>query len=305
MEKLDLFKDWTPEMIASRMYQGSGCRTKERWAGMSSEEKEAYLKNSLHSKKGIEKNIETHRSESFKRSHREKIRKYRNSLSLEEKTAHDKRSGEGVKRYWDSMSIEEVEARNESVSRGVKSYWEGLSSEEKALHGKIMSRTMGQYWKGLTPEEKSEKLDNSFNSNEAKRGAAEASRTREGRERRRRTRIEVMQKGFWSPNRSEFLLGYFLEKSFPGLFRYNRMEVGGKIPDFIGTNGRKIIIELFGSYWHDPLVFPNRLSEEELVAHYKSCGYDCLIIWEYELIEEGVVSKVAKILQGIDTAELI
>lgn len=48
-----------------------------------------------------------------------------------------------------------------------------------------------------------------------------------------------------------------------------------KNPDFVSTKLRKVI-EVFGRYWHLPE------DEEATISHYKSAGWDCLIVWEDE-----------------------
>ena len=100
------------------------------------------------------------------------------------------------------------------------------------------------------------------------------------------------------PNEPELQLQCTLDKHFPGEWRYvgdGRVRLGRHNPDFININGKKQVIEVFGVYWHDPDMFPNRLSEEELIAYYKDYGFDCLVFWEYDVyIEDEVVERVSK-----------
>lgn len=88
-----------------------------------------------------------------------------------------------------------------------------------------------------------------------------------------------------------------IEKSFIELLNTNQLpfkyvgdgEVwfGNRNPDFINTNGKKQVIELFGIYWHPVFDVAQR------IEHYKQYGFDCLIIWEDELGEiETIVKKV-------------
>ncbi len=84
-----------------------------------------------------------------------------------------------------------------------------------------------------------------------------------------------------APNNTEAMLLRFLEKGFPGIFRYNYggdLSIGEKCPDFVPSDGHKVVIESFGAHWHDPEYF-DRLSEEELVAHYGRFGYTCIVVW--------------------------
>jgi G:T-mismatch repair DNA endonuclease (very short patch repair protein) len=56
--------------------------------------------------------------------------------------------------------------------------------------------------------------------------------------------------------------------------------LGGKCPDFVSTNGKKQLIELFGDYWHSVKA---RETAEQRTAHFKRFGYETLIIWEHDL----------------------
>jgi len=96
------------------------------------------------------------------------------------------------------------------------------------------------------------------------------------------------------PNQSELRLQSILDKHFPNEWKYvgdNQFGIEGRYPDFVNVNGKKQVIELFSPYWHDPVLFPGRMSEEELIAHYKKYGFDCLVIWEYDAWNEALVLK--------------
>ena len=102
------------------------------------------------------------------------------------------------------------------------------------------------------------------------------------------------------PNFPELQLQSVLDKYFSGKWKYvgdgkdKEGWIGGKNPDFMSVNGEKQLIELFGLFWHDPDIFPNRPTEEELIAHYKSFGFDCLVIWEYDVWDEEIVMEKVK-----------
>jgi len=59
--------------------------------------------------------------------------------------------------------------------------------------------------------------------------------------------------------------------------------VGGKCPDFVSTNDRKQLIELFGDYWH---TVKARETPEDRAAYFKQFGYETLILWEHDLRDE-------------------
>jgi len=39
------------------------------------------------------------------------------------------------------------------------------------------------------------------------------------------------------------------------------------------------------------MLFPDRPTEEELTTHYKTYGFDCLVIWEYDVWNEVLALK--------------
>lgn len=105
------------------------------------------------------------------------------------------------------------------------------------------------------------------------------------------------------PNWDEYALGMILEKNFPKEWMYTGdgkagLTTGGKIPDFIHNNGRKLVIEMFGTFWHDTTLFPNRPTEAELITHYGKHGFGCLVIWDYQILENYVVTKVQGLIGG-------
>jgi len=90
-----------------------------------------------------------------------------------------------------------------------------------------------------------------------------------------------------------------LELRLIGLIQRNRLQfqyvgnwellAGGKCPDFVSTNGKKQLIELFGDYWHSVKA---RETAEERMAHFKRFGYETLIIWEHDLQDERATLKM-------------
>ena len=92
------------------------------------------------------------------------------------------------------------------------------------------------------------------------------------------------------PNKAEQILYDILQKNFPNQWKYVgdfSFQVDGRYPDFIHNNGRKMIIELFGNYFH------KGEDGSERVQHYANHGYKTLIIWASELRKSiKVVKKV-------------
>jgi hypothetical protein len=104
-----------------------------------------------------------------------------------------------------------------------------------------------------------------------------------------------------TPTGPELSVESILATAFPGRFILNsrlgtsQVVIGSKIPDFLGTNGKRELIEVFGTYWHDPELFPWRLNESELVNYYSDFGYTCLVIWEDEVEFNNVARRVNEI----------
>lgn len=82
----------------------------------------------------------------------------------------------------------------------------------------------------------------------------------------------------------EFILnGLFSEKAYKYVGD-GSLDVGGKNPDFIDINNKKII-ELFGDYWHSEKVTGRnkKLEEDVKISYFAKFGYKTLIVWECEL----------------------
>jgi hypothetical protein len=101
------------------------------------------------------------------------------------------------------------------------------------------------------------------------------------------------------PNNKELLLNEFLQTFFPGEWKLvgnGEVVIGGKCPDFINVNGKKKLIEYFGGWhWHG-----NPFEGEERQAHFKSFGFDTLIIWGSELKESYKFVGFCKLLNKLE-----
>jgi len=78
------------------------------------------------------------------------------------------------------------------------------------------------------------------------------------------------------PNKVEQELLLYLEEDFPGLFEYwgdgRQGSIAGKLPDFVCPS-KKLIIEIFGSPWHE-------LEEvESRTKLFETLGYGCYVLW--------------------------
>lgn len=91
------------------------------------------------------------------------------------------------------------------------------------------------------------------------------------------------------PNKPEkILIRLFKDHGLP--FRYvgdGKVWLGKHNPDFININGKKQVVELFGTYWHP------RSDEPKWKKDYEEYGFDCLVIWENDLNDlEEVANKI-------------
>ena len=90
------------------------------------------------------------------------------------------------------------------------------------------------------------------------------------------------------PNKAELKLDSILNILFPSKYKFVgdfTFFLGGKCPDFMNVNGRKLLIELYGDYWHrndDP---------QERIDYFKQFGFDTLVIWEHELKDAEALSE--------------
>lgn len=112
---------------------------------------------------------------------------------------------------------------------------------------------------------------------------------------------KVMASRCVKPTKPEKELGNILGAYFPQ-YKYNGdgslgVTLAGMIPDFVNTNGKKEVIELFGDYYHCSKMTKGDWRRTELgrIMAYSSLGYRCLVIWEHELKELGEKGITMKI----------
>ena len=106
---------------------------------------------------------------------------------------------------------------------------------------------------------------------------------------RKKTGVRKVQKAksvnFWArlarqePNNAEMqLLGIMTYMQLPYRYTGNAQFIlNGKAPDFVHSEGKLKIIELFGERWHRPE------EEGERVEEFARSGYQVLVIWQKEL----------------------
>ena len=114
---------------------------------------------------------------------------------------------------------------------------------------------------------------------------------------------KILHQHCCKPNLIEIKLDAILGRNFPGEWKFvgdGSVILGGLCPDFININGKKLIIEVFGSYWHNrerrKLKF-NQTVEGRMEA-FKVFGFHTLILWDYDiegLPEAELINRVKKL----------
>jgi len=115
-------------------------------------------------------------------------------------------------------------------------------------------------------------------------------------EKRREVMFRVLRQKQLKPNKDEIKLSDILDTLYPNQYKYvgdGVVVIGGMNPDFININGQKKIIELFGHYWHTGVKVPFNRTEEGRISSYKKFGFDCLVIWDYQLKRNPSLVKTA------------
>lgn len=100
-----------------------------------------------------------------------------------------------------------------------------------------------------------------------------------------------------APNKLETFFEDVLHKLYPNEWKFvgdGQLIIAGKCPDFVNVNGKKLLIELYGDYWHKGQNIQDRISL------FKEYGWDTLIIWENELKNslESVKNKLQNFIGG-------
>ncbi len=101
-----------------------------------------------------------------------------------------------------------------------------------------------------------------------------------------------------TPNKKELQLKSILDNMYPGEWKYTgdfSFVINGKNPDFTNCNGKKLLIELFGDYWH------RGENPQDRIEIFKSFGYQTLIIWEKELQDISTVeNRISTFVKGVE-----
>jgi very-short-patch-repair endonuclease len=73
----------------------------------------------------------------------------------------------------------------------------------------------------------------------------------------------------------------------------NSSAIGRRNPDFVNFEN-KLIIELFGDFWHRPT------EEKELVEYYRKKGWRTMVLWEHEIYQnpKRALDKIGSFIHG-------
>jgi len=99
--------------------------------------------------------------------------------------------------------------------------------------------------------------------------------------------IAQMNARHLSPNKLELYVQDILTRRLPD-YKYNgdgRLGVvlAGCVPDYVNVNGKKKVLEIFGTYWHGKGAKRWHQSELGRIMAYNSVGYDVLILKEEDI----------------------
>lgn len=96
------------------------------------------------------------------------------------------------------------------------------------------------------------------------------------------------------PNKSEQRLMALLNEFFPHEWQFvgdGSFWVGELNPDFIPTDGRKLVIDLFSDYWHNRAGLPSYKTESGRIVLLNSYGYRGLVVWDNELKRKDTLRR--------------
>ena len=230
------------------------------------------------------------------------------------KGARSKAISKGVQAYYDSLDSKgyaELCERNRArwsfaernkASERSQAQWAGYSKERKQLElekvflNQDFRDRFAEFHKQMSLEDRKEWTDRSFNSetrNETYRQFIKNMTLEEKSKYVKKWTSGNLQGK--DPSEPEKSMEAYLDNRFPGEWLYNGsgdqgVVLGGKIPDFVNVNGKKSVIEVFGTYWHE------EEEVEEKIKHYEQFGFDCKVIWEYDCYLWNELDKLFEVV---------
>ena len=116
--------------------------------------------------------------------------------------------------------------------------------------------------------------------------------------------VKRIMKGFSiKPNKSEQSLEQILNDLYPSEWKFvgdGEVVIGGFCPDFINCNGKKLIVEFDGDYWHSSEKVKEK--DRRKLAKYKELGFDTLVIKENEFKndKEGTKNRIVEFVKNYE-----
>ncbi len=114
-----------------------------------------------------------------------------------------------------------------------------------------------------------------------------------------RVRPLLIKGNFKRPTHPEQILLDIIEKyNLP--FKYTgdgSFIIQGFNPDFVNSNGTKVVIEIFGDYWHGKASRTWKETELGRIMAFNSFGFHCIIFWERELNtlpQQAIVERIKR-----------
>lgn len=239
--------------------------------------------------------------------------------------AHRKKISKGSKLAWVRKSKKEKNSYSRKVRRIVKAHWKTLSSKDRAKRGRKVSvgwtrksrleassrkkaewrnparrkrhiRSLRRRSKDKDYLRKLRAAVGSISYRKAKSSRMSLIRNSLSKKKKEEWALAVVRACKSKPNNKEKCLDKMLRKNFPGEFKLNvkgGISIGGKVPDFVNVNGQKLLVELFGDYWHGRKMTGRSRKEEE--DKKKECfskyGFRTAIVWENELKNSDLVCE--------------
>ena len=94
-----------------------------------------------------------------------------------------------------------------------------------------------------------------------------------------------------SPTKPEKKLMAILDEHFPEQWKFvgnGELALGRLVPDFMNVDGKKQLIEVFGTYWH------RGENPQKKIDRFAQYGFSTVVIWEHEVDDvELVLNRIA------------
>jgi len=200
-----------------------------------------------------------------------------------------------MKGYWKGKKRPDISAKEKGrkVSEETKAKQKARKLERrlKGIKNKSYNKSPNYkhndtvFKKGMTPWSKGKHLT------EEHKAKVKATLKRKGIKPSNEARAKALHTNS-KPTLPEIELGKLLQEACPEQYKYTgngTFMVGNRFPDFVNINGKKKLVEMYGSYWHKNENIKIKIDE------YKSYGFDCLIIWEHELRQQSKESLLGRI----------